>query len=471
VIPKDVRPILGKSKFFETTGTGDLRIAQSITMKRVIKWKSEIESARNNYEDPIIKSSKELYRLEKTEKRQTVKSLIRDVIEEEEQRIKESHGEEVSKIFKSVTSGESQVLKDFLPKWKEYQIKRGLSNKNIDQMFVDINLMVEYLPTTDFLESTKTHSWIKYQTKTSHLTPSSVTRIVKSCRNFYKFLQDTEIVPESNTNPFNIPNESKISKNPNSKSINKVKSWIPLENHEVVNLYQESIKKEDITLSDLILIGCYTGMRIEEICSLRKIDVDLNKNFIKVTDAKTDAGNRIVPIHPKLKLRIKELMKIKDDEYFLPNLPLNKYGDRSNSIGKRFGNLKKKLGYSNRQVFHSIRKTVTTQLENSYINENITADILGHEKPRITYGQYSGGTNLKIKLDSIKKINYDFSKIVKSPNELKEEQVKKYMKKTVLKKKNKITIERNFQNLVKSSTPTNSKDKKTTTRKTTTKTV
>ena len=64
-IPKDVRVQLGKSRFFETTGTGNLQPAQSITIKRVIKWKSEIESVRNNNEHPIIKSSLELQRMEK----------------------------------------------------------------------------------------------------------------------------------------------------------------------------------------------------------------------------------------------------------------------------------------------------------------------------------------------------------------------------------------------------------------------
>jgi len=388
------------------------------------------------------------------------------VIEEEEQRIKESHGEDVSKIFKSITTGESKVLKEFLPKWKDYQEKRGLTTKNIEQMYKDISSMIEYLPTTDYLEVSKTQSWIKYLSKSSKLTASSVTRLISSSRNFYKFLQDMELVPENTTNPFTVPTEYKIGKRPNSKSKNKREPWIPLENHEVVNLFQESVKKEDITLSDLILIGCYSGMRIEEICSLQKFDVDLKENFIKVTDAKTDAGNRIVPIHPQLKPRLKELMEVEDDEYLLPNLTHNKYGDRSNSIGKRFGNLKKRLGYSNRQVFHSIRKTVTTQLENAYINENITADILGHEKPRITYGQYSGGANIKVKLDSIKKISYDFSKVVKSPIELKKEQEKKYLKKSVPKKNTQSFIKLKSPIPVKKSTPTKKTVKKTTTRKT-----
>lgn len=42
-------------------------------------------------------------------------------------------------------------------------------------------------------------------------------------------------------------------------------------------------------------------------------------------------------------------------------------------------------------MFHSIRKTVITMLENAGVSENVAADIVGHEKPRIAYGPYSGG--------------------------------------------------------------------------------
>ena len=96
-----------------------------------------------------------------------------------------------------------------------------------------------------------------------------------------------------------------------------------------------------------------------------------------------------------------------DDAYLIPNLTLSKYDDRSNAIGKRFGRLKTKLGYTKRHVFHSIRKTFTTQLENAGVNENITADIIGHEKPRMTYGLYSGGTNLEVKRAAISHVSYD----------------------------------------------------------------
>lgn len=55
-------------------------------------------------------------------------------------------------------------------------------------------------------------------------------------------------------------------------------------------------------------------------------------------------------------------------------------------------------------VVHSLSKTLVTLLENAGISENLAADIVGHEKPRITYGLYSGGTLLKTKAEALERV-------------------------------------------------------------------
>ena len=55
---------------------------------------------------------------------------------------------------------------------------------------------------------------------------------------------------------------------------------------------------------------------------------------------------------------------------------------------------------------NSLRKTVTTKLEQAGVSEGIAADILGHEKQTITYGLYSGGTSMAQKMEAISKITY-----------------------------------------------------------------
>lgn len=417
-IPKDVQVALGKSKFFETTGTGDFKVAQSIASMKVIKWKAEIANARSKSDDPVINSAIELNRILKNKSSPT--HLVKEVIEEETQRIQHEQGDLHSETFRSIAIGESKVLKEFLPSWKKYQQDRGLSAKNIDQMYGDIEMMTGFIPTTNLMTYEKIHPTIKHIAQKSKLTASSVNRIIKSNRNFYKYLQTIEIIPEQLICPFIVPNEFKISKKPNSKSIHKTGSWKEFEDYEVVNLYHEAIARSEETLAQLIKIAAYTGARIEEICSLKKAQVNLQKNSFQIINAKTDAGNRVLPIHKELKNDLKILLNNDVDEYVIPQLTFNKYGDRSNAIGKKFGRLKKLLGYGDRYVFHSIRKTVTTQLENAKVPQNITSDILGHEKIGFTYQQYSGGANLKVKEEALSNLSYDFNQEVKSPNQLAE---------------------------------------------------
>ena len=60
-------------------------------------------------------------------------------------------------------------------------------------------------------------------------------------------------------------------------------------------------------------------------------------------------------------------------------------------------------------VIYKIYKewALTTILENAGVGENLAADIVGHEKPRITYGLYSGGASLEVMRGAIKKVSYD----------------------------------------------------------------
>jgi len=403
VVPKDVRHIVGKSKFFETTGTGDPRIAQSLATLKVIKWKAEIATARTKTTDPYVNSAIELNRMLKT----TPAHMVQDVIEAETSRIENEIGLLSAETFNVIATGKRKPLISFIDEWVRNEQRRGLAEKTIAQMKSDVNVLISFLPTSNLLVFEHTNLWIKHVTKTATLSPSSVTRIVGSCRNFFKHLKFIGEVAEEAKEPFIVPKESKLSKKRNSKAQNKTESWLPFTSGEVEHLYSEAIARKYWTLGQLILIGAYTGARIEEICSLKQEDINLNEKSFKITDSKTEAGVRIIPIHQTLIPVIRELMRT-SDEYIIPNLTKSKFDDRSNAIGKRFGRLKTKLGYSKRYVFHSIRKTFTTQLENAGVNENVTADIIGHEKPRITYGLYSGGTNLEVKRDAVSKILYNF---------------------------------------------------------------
>lgn len=204
--------------------------------------------------------------------------------------------------------------------------------------------------------------------------------------------------------PFTLPNFAKRATAKTNGNNKGGDGWVPFEPAEVVTLLNAATDKEDHQLADLIRLGMYSGARIEELCTLKA--ADCSEAVLKITDSKTEAGIREVPVHSKLVDVVKRLKEDSTDGYLLSGLTFNKYDDRSNAIGKRFGRLKKSLGFPDKKVFHSIRKTLVTLLENAGISENLAADIVGHEKPRITYGLYSGGATLAVKKEAIERIRY-----------------------------------------------------------------
>jgi integrase len=401
-VPKDVQFILGKKRFFKTTGTSDLRVAQAKAELFVIQWKSEIASARQRSDDPIINSALELNRIFKS----SPKHLVSDVIDQETERLRFESSDLVAETFNSLATGKSKTLDSFMAEWKRHQLKCGLQEKTVNQMESDLAHLTSFMPTTNLITSQHCDLWIKNLAVSNALTAYSVVRIISGCRNFFKYLQEIEVFPDEMENPFRVPAAHRISKKRNAKTINKRDSWLPLTEAELGKVYVAAIEKKDSSLTDLILIAAYTGARIEELCSLKKEFVNLTDYTIQIEDSKTEAGNRIVPIHTHIRKTIKKLMVGSGNEFLFDSLTKNKYGDRSNAIGKRFGRIKSDLGFGSQKVFHSIRKTFTTALEQASVAESITADIVGHEKQTMTYGLYSGGSSLEQKRKAIAKIKF-----------------------------------------------------------------
>ena len=108
-----------------------------------------------------------------------------------------------------------------------------------------------------------------------------------------------------------------------------------------------------------------------------------------------------MPIHSEILNLINDLKLNSADSYLVSGLKTNRLDQRSASIGKKFGRLKAKLGFGKGKVFHSIRNTVITKLEQADVSESVTADIVGHEKKTITYGLYSGGSSMAQKIEAI----------------------------------------------------------------------
>ncbi len=181
-------------------------------------------------------------------------------------------------------------------------------------------------------------------------------------------------------------------------------AWRP---NELKRLLAEPPKRQD--LRELIVVGMYTGMRIDEIASLTKgqIREEGGVSYVQVDASKTPAGQRKVPLHPKLAWLVTR-GEPNSDAPVWPSFngegPAKKRGA---DAGKEFSRFKLAKGFSERtRAFHSFRKNVTGQMENLGVPENEWGQLIGHEYG-FTYTTYNpDGISLKRKAEIMALIDY-----------------------------------------------------------------
>ncbi|WEK41728.1 MAG: hypothetical protein P0Y64_09875 [Candidatus Sphingomonas colombiensis] len=186
-----------------------------------------------------------------------------------------------------------------------------------------------------------------------------------------------------------------------------VLGYLAWEKEELGALFAKPPKRADIR--EVILVGMYSGMRLDEIASLRweQLREGEGVRYFQVEDAKTPAGNRQVPLHPSLAWLWDRKPAGGTGQVwttFNGEGPGKKAGA---DASKEFSRFKSARGFKDRRkVFHSFRKNVTRIMERATVPENEWAQVFGHEKG-FTYGRYNpDGITLERKRDIIELIEY-----------------------------------------------------------------
>jgi len=222
-------------------------------------------------------------------------------------------------------------------------------------------------------------------------------------RGYWTYLGSIQAVPEDDTSFEKLSLPRGAARGSNGRPIREAFTAT-----EVVHLLHIAEQNNDTTLADLIRLGMYTGARIEELCSVKVEDV--RADHFEVVDAKSPAGCRAVPMHRQLKAVLDRLLAAArtrpHDPYIVGGQRGDQFNIRSGALGKRFGCQKRAAGYGEELVFHSLRKTVATLLENAGVPEGIAADILGHEKKTLSYCLCSSGSSMQRKIEAIEKLAY-----------------------------------------------------------------
>jgi integrase len=392
-VPKELRGVDGlpSLRFRKSTGTPDRRKASLIGSQYVAGWRILIEQARGNDTGLIaeaIRFRKEIENAKDAEYRHTLESDLAD----RAYYIEDTQGLSTAKEFYGVASGATTPQSVYYDNWKA---QLTISPRTIEQYSKDVTLFIEHFPIIESVTKKDVSLWLD-EMSAKAVTKNTQRRIIKGCRNYWTYLSRYAIKGMAEY-PFHEVILVDKGKKPKARE--------EFQPHEIVDLWSRAKDSNEPVLADLIVLGAYTGARIDELCSLMIKDV--SEDVFKIIDSKTAAGIRAVPIHSHLKSIVKRLKDNAEDAYLLPNLTLDRFGDRSNAMSSRFSKLKIKAGHGRLKVFHSLRHTLVTTLVNAGVREFTIADIVGHEKKGMT-GKYVKVIKIDVKRRAIEKVSFPF---------------------------------------------------------------
>lgn len=169
----------------------------------------------------------------------------------------------------------------------------------------------------------------------------------------------------------------------------------PYTSAELVTLFSGSPTYP--ALREVMVLGLYTGARIDELCSLTQGDVRIERGiaYVRIARSKTDAGVRTLAIAHALPLEILRARHRKSkpaSSQLFPEIKGGGYDKKlSWHVGQAFRYHRNKQGLNGETDFHSLRRTFITRLENLGVDQVRIARYVGHSLPTLAFQIYSGG--------------------------------------------------------------------------------
>ena len=393
-IPEDVRHKLGhKREYIQSLRTPDRNIASIKSKPLIAEWKNAIHIARGHAS--VIQKTALMMRHEAdVDPKVNPDTGMSDTDYAAEEIADGLDGIEQAEFYDHYTGRKGTPFNHFASEF----IKTTYTNaKTAGDALRSINLFTAYCPTLESVTARAVMMWIDAETRSQ----SSVSKTKTFLSKYWKFLQQRGYVSR-HRKPFSdieLP-----------KTLKPRQPREAYTDDEIALILDQLQLKQDDALTAITMLAMYTGARISELAGLRVDSVVTNDGItcLKIEESKTNAGNRTVPIHPKIQDLVKTLITDSTDGYLVTGVNSKGRRDRrADVLGKRYGRLVRndcKLPKS--KVFHCFRNTVATKLESTGVPENIAADIVGHDKATMTYGLYSGGTSTQQKFDAVKSIEY-----------------------------------------------------------------
>ncbi|ELO4797534.1 tyrosine-type recombinase/integrase [Escherichia coli] len=232
--------------------------------------------------------------------------------------------------------------------------------------------------------------------------PQTVQNWLTSLGSLYEFAKRRyDQIPDSN--PFH---------GHNLEARRTIESYQPFEPHQLQTL----IKEAGSEIRDVIIIGLYSGMRLDEIASIKRDEIVTVEGVrcFYVSKSKTKAGVRHIPIHSLLIDIVDKYLSQNSGEYLLPQSNKIKRADgkRGPWYSQAFTRLRRSVlpAATDRQCFHSLRGHFITCLDRAGVPEQRIGAITGHTEQKAkteAFRTYSKGAGMQELSRHVELVKYD----------------------------------------------------------------
>ncbi|MBW2636250.1 MAG: tyrosine-type recombinase/integrase [Deltaproteobacteria bacterium] len=405
-VPKSLQEIVGNTHIRRAIHTRDLNEANRLKWAMVTGIKAEL--SRLEGLDPLnLKAHQYRQEVRKAFENENydLVDALEDIAVEEAEKIETNTGNlKKAQEWYNLATTKSQTLDELIDTWLISSEYTEQTKKQHRKAYEELKTFIggENLPTS--VTDDTAISFVEDYMKKSGFAYETQRRKINSLVAFWKWLGMRKHVPRS-FNPWRGFTLSK--KRTPKKTENK-------RNHteeELIRLFSGNPKYAG--LEDVMVLGLYTGARLNEICSLRNEDVSKNGDgiyFISIEESKTKAGIRKIAVAHPLPCSVLNgrLQKGgKPEKQLFPEFKPGGYDEKlSWHVSKAFSRYRNKMGLSKATDFHSFRRTSITLMENLGMDQVKIARYVGHELQTIAFIAYSGGSNEKTNVEVAKGLKY-----------------------------------------------------------------
>ena len=205
--------------------------------------------------------------------------------------------------------------------------------------------------------------------------------IILLLHQMYEYAIGEKIVSIDESANIDLGHHSDLLKNPN-----KIER-IPFTASEIKKLISDKVNKD---MAEIIKTLLYTGMRINELLTLQKQNVDIQNNIIYIAEeySKTKSSTRQIPIHPEIMSIIRNHYKnaIKPEDCIFTQVNGNKFSYQ-NFMRSYWTPFMKNHGLESHNP-HDTRHTFSTFWKYNQLDEFYGEIILGHATKDTVRGLY-----------------------------------------------------------------------------------